>query len=115
MPTQDPVLSEKPEKGKTGFVALLGRPNTGKSTLMNTLLGCHLAAVSSKPQTTRRRMLGIHNDDDSQILFLDTPGVHDPKLAIGEAMAQSIERVLEDADLVVCLIDPTVSLARRIA
>jgi len=63
--------------------------------------------VSSKPQTTRKRMLGIYNDSDSQIMFLDAPGVHNAKLAIGEAMAQSVERVLEDADLVVCLIDPT--------
>ncbi|NMA19376.1 MAG: GTPase Era [Lentisphaerae bacterium] len=102
-----PVSSDLPEKGKTGFVALLGRPNTGKSTLLNTLLGCHLAAVSNKPQTTRKRMLGIYNDEDSQILFLDAPGVHRTKIAIDEAMAQSVDRVLEDADLVVCLLDPT--------
>lgn len=107
MSTHDNVLSASPESGKTGFVALLGRPNTGKSTLLNTLLGCHLAAVSSKPQTTRKRMLGIHNDADSQVMFLDAPGVHDAKLAIGEAMTKSVERVLEDADLVVCLLDPT--------
>ena len=107
MPTSVPVSYEMPEKGKTGFVALLGRPNTGKSTLLNTLLGCHLAAVSNKPQTTRRRMLGIYNDADSQILFLDAPGVHSAKIAIDEAMSQSVGRVLEDADLVVCLLDPT--------
>ncbi len=107
MPTQVSVSSELPEKGKTGFVALLGRPNTGKSTLLNTLLGCHLAAVSNKPQTTRKRMLGIYNDTDSQILFLDAPGVHSAKIAIDEAMAQSVERVLREADLVVCLLDPT--------
>jgi GTP-binding protein Era len=107
MTIQAPVSCEMPESGKTGFVALLGRPNTGKSTLLNTLLGCHLAAVSSKPQTTRKRMLGIHNDADSQVLFLDAPGVHDAKLALDEAMAQSVERMLEDADLVVCLLDPT--------
>ena len=107
MPTQVPDSSEVPENGKTGFVALLGRPNTGKSTLLNTLLGCHLAAVSNKPQTTRKRMLGIYNDADSQILFLDAPGVHCAKIAIDEAMAQSVDRVLEDADLVICLLDPT--------
>jgi GTP-binding protein Era len=107
MPASVPVSSDLPEKGKTGFVALLGRPNTGKSTLLNTLLDCHLAAVSNKPQTTRKRMLGIYNDADSQILFLDAPGVHRTKIAIDEAMAQSVDRVLEDADLVVCLIDPT--------
>lgn len=96
-----------PPKGRTGYVALLGRPNTGKSTFLNTVLGCHLAAVSSKPQTTRRSMLGIYNDDESQIIFLDAPGVHPSKIAIDEAMEESVSKVLEDADIVVCLIDPT--------
>jgi len=95
-----------PPSGRTGFVALLGRPNTGKSTLLNTLLGCHLAAVSNKPQTTRKQLLGIYNDDDSQILFLDAPGVHQSKLAIDEAMDLSICKALEEADVLVCLLDP---------
>lgn len=94
-------------KGHTGYVALLGRPNTGKSTFLNTVLGAHLAAVSSKPQTTQRAMLGIYNDADSQIIFLDAPGVHPSKLAIDEAMSEAVSKVLEDADVVVCLIDPT--------
>lgn len=93
--------------GKTGYVALLGRPNTGKSTLLNTLLNRHLAAVSNKPQTTRKFLLGILTDDDSQVLFLDAPGIHAAKLAIDEAMDESIRRVMEDADVVVCMIDPT--------
>ncbi|MGN0867237.1 MAG: GTPase Era [Oligosphaeraceae bacterium] len=96
-----------PPKGRTGYVALLGRPNTGKSTFLNTVLGCHLAAVSSKPQTTRKSFLGIYNDEDSQIIFLDAPGVHPSRLAIDEAMSLSVSKVLEDADLVVCLADPT--------
>lgn len=96
-----------PPKGHTGYVALLGRPNTGKSTFLNTVLGCHLAAVSSKPQTTRKAFLGIYNDEDSQIIFLDAPGVHPSRLAIDEAMSLSISKTLEDADLVVCLADPT--------
>ncbi len=95
------------ERGRTGCVALLGRPNTGKSTLLNTALGCHLAAVSSKPQTTRKRLLGIYNDADSQILFLDTPGVHVAKIALDEAMDLSIARVIDEADIVVCMLDPT--------
>lgn len=95
-----------PEQGRTGYVALLGRPNTGKSTLVNTLLGCHLAAVSCKPQTTRRQMLGIYNDADSQIIFLDAPGVHAPKVLLDEAMSLSVQRTLEDADLILCLLDP---------
>jgi len=96
-----------PRSGKTGYVALLGRPNTGKSTFLNTVLDRHLAAVSNKPQTTRKYLLGIYTDDDSQILFLDAPGVHCAKIAIDEAMDKSIERVLEDADVLVCMLDPT--------
>ena len=96
-----------PPKGHTGYVALLGRPNTGKSTFLNTVLGCHLAAVSSKPQTTRKAFLGIYNDEDSQIIFLDAPGVHPSRLAIDEAMSLSVSKTLEDGDLVVCLADPT--------
>ncbi len=94
-------------RGHTGYVALLGRPNTGKSTFLNTVLDCHIAAVSSKPQTTRRSMLGIYSDDDAQIVFLDAPGVHPGHIAIDEAMDASVKRVLEDADVVVCLVDPT--------
>jgi len=93
--------------GKVGYVALLGRPNAGKSTLLNTVLSYRLAAVSPKPQTTRRRWLGILSDADSQILFLDTPGVHIPKHALGQAMAHSIQSAIDDADVLVCLIDPT--------
>lgn len=93
--------------GKTGYVALLGRPNTGKSTLLNTLLKRHLAAVSSKPQTTRKHLLGIYTDDDAQILFLDAPGIHKGKIAIDDAMDRSISRVLSDADVIVCMVDPT--------
>lgn len=103
------ILSQKDEHriGKTGYVALLGRPNTGKSTLLNTVLRRHLAAVSAKPQTTRKYLLGIHTDDDSQILFLDAPGIHSGKIAIDEAMDASIRRVMHDADVVVCIVDPT--------
>jgi len=96
-----------PRIGKTGHVALVGRPNTGKSTLLNTLLGTHLAAVSNKPQTTRKHLLGILTDAESQILFLDTPGIHQARIAIDDAMDRSIARVLSDADVVVCLADPT--------
>ncbi|HPY89267.1 MAG TPA: GTPase Era [Lentisphaeria bacterium] len=93
--------------GRTGYVALLGRPNTGKSTLLNTVLGQRLAAVSSKPQTTRKRLLGIHTDKDAQIIFLDAPGVHVGKLELDKAMDKAIARALEDADLLVVMLDPT--------
>lgn len=98
---------EAPQTGHTGVVTLLGRPNTGKSTLLNTMLGCHLAAVSDKPQTTRKQLLGIYNDRDSQLMFLDAPGVHHAKLAIDEAMDLSISKSLDEADVVVCMLDPT--------
>jgi GTP-binding protein Era len=102
------MTEEKPLRfGKTGYVALLGRPNTGKSTLLNTLLKQHIAAVSPKPQTTRKHLLGIYTDDDSQILFLDAPGIHRCKIAIDDSMDRSINRVLKDADIIVCMTDPT--------
>jgi GTP-binding protein Era len=106
-PMDSPTATHKARSGITGYVALLGRPNTGKSTLVNTVLKRHLAAVSAKPQTTRKYLLAIHTDAESQILFLDAPGVHVGKIAIDEAMANSVSRVLEDADLLVCMVDPS--------
>ncbi|MBT3381621.1 MAG: GTPase Era [Lentisphaerae bacterium] len=93
--------------GQVGYVALLGRPNTGKSTLLNTLLELRIAAVSAKPQTTRRQLLGIYSDANTQLLFLDVPGVHRPKHALDEAMSHIIGRALEDADIILCMADPT--------
>ncbi|MCK5803439.1 MAG: GTPase Era [Lentisphaeria bacterium] len=93
--------------GKTGHVVLLGRPNTGKSTLVNTLLDYHLAAVSQKPQTTRRNCLGILTDENSQIVFIDAPGVHEPQHQLDKAMDHAISRALEEADVIVCIADPT--------
>lgn len=107
LPVPELSTPVQPQKGHTGYVALLGRPNTGKSTFLNTVLGCHLAAVSAKPQTTRKSMLGIYNDADSQIVFLDAPGVHPYHIALDEAMAEAVSKVMSDADLVVCLVDPT--------
>ena len=108
-PVTNPAIppAVQPQKGHTGYVALLGRPNTGKSTFLNTVLGCHLAAVSAKPQTTRKSMLGIYNDADSQIIFLDAPGVHPYHIALDEAMSEAVSKVTTDADIIICLIDPT--------
>lgn len=92
---------------RTGYVALFGRPNTGKSTFVNTVLDYHLAAVSSKPQTTRRRCMGIYSDTESQLIFLDCPGVHVPKSALDEAMSRAVEMAIEDADVILCIVDPT--------
>lgn len=93
--------------GKVGYVAILGRPNVGKSTFLNAVVGQRLAAVSAKPQTTRRRWLGIRSDACSQMLFFDTPGVHTPCDAMGEAMQRAVMGSLRDADLVLCMADPT--------
>jgi GTP-binding protein Era len=93
--------------GKVGYVAIVGRPNVGKSTFLNATLGYHLAAVSSRPQTTRRRWRGILSDDESQIIFLDTPGVHEQNTQLGNFMLHAVARSLEDADVVLCICDAT--------
>lgn len=103
--SNEPIL-DWPE-GKTGMVALLGRPNTGKSTLINTLLDYHLAAVSRKPQTTRKNCLGILTENETQIVFIDAPGVHKPHYELDKAMDQAIAQALNEADVVVCMADAT--------
>ena len=90
---------------KTGFIAIVGRPNVGKSTLMNCLLGEKVAIVSSKPQTTRNRILGILTRGEEQFVFLDTPGIHRPKNALGEYMVNAANSSLRDADAVVLVVD----------
>ncbi len=90
---------------RAGFVTLVGRPNVGKSTLLNGLLGQKIAAVSPRPQTTRRRQLGILSRDDCQIIFMDTPGLHKPVHKLGEFMNEVAAATLEDADIIVWLVD----------
>lgn len=90
---------------KAGFVATVGRPNVGKSTLINTLLGQKIAAVSPRPQTTRRRQLGILSLPEGQIVFIDTPGMHVPKDKLGEFMNQEASQALEDADVLCWIVD----------
>jgi len=90
---------------KSGFVAVIGRPNVGKSTLVNTLLGQKIAAVSPKPQTTRRRQLGIFTSSSAQVIFIDTPGMHQPRHKLGEVMNQQAREALEEADLVLWIVD----------
>lgn len=90
---------------KSGFAALIGRPNTGKSTLLNALLGQKVAAVSPRPQTTQRRQLGILTREDSQIIFMDTPGIHNPHHKLGEYMNDVAQATLEQADVVVWMVD----------
>ncbi|MGD0339789.1 MAG: GTPase Era [Bacteroidota bacterium] len=92
---------------RTGYVAIVGEPNVGKSTLMNALVGQKLSIVSKKPQTTRRRILGIVSDEISQIVFLDTPGIIKPKYLLHEAMMAYADSALKDADIIVVLVDVT--------
>lgn len=90
---------------RSGYVALVGRPNAGKSTLLNALVGHHLSIVTPRPQTTRHRILGIYDRSDCQILFIDTPGLVKPRDAMHEFMTGEAQRALADADVVVLLID----------
>jgi GTP-binding protein Era len=90
---------------RSGFVAILGRPNVGKSTLVNALLGQKIAAVSPKPQTTRRRQLGILTDEASQIVFVDTPGLHEARHKLGEYLNQEARESLEHVDGALLLVD----------
>ncbi|WP_430882956.1 GTPase Era [Fusibacter sp. JL216-2] len=93
------------EEFRSGFVTIIGRPNVGKSTLMNNILGEKIAIMSSKPQTTRNKIHGIHTTENSQVIFLDTPGVHRPKNKLGEFMVSSAMNTLKEVDLVLFLVD----------
>jgi GTPase len=90
---------------KSGFVALIGRPNVGKSTLMNHVVGKKVAIMSDKPQTTRNRIRGIFTDERGQIVFLDTPGIHKPKSKLGEHLVQTAQATLEEVDLILLLVN----------
>ena len=101
-----PLFSEElPPGHRSGFVAVVGKPNVGKSTLVNAWLGVKLAAVSPKPQTTRNRLLGILTREDAQVIFVDTPGIHQPRTALGEYMVSEARRAVPDADLALLLVD----------
>ena len=103
---QGPLFSEElaPDH-RSGFVALIGKPNVGKSTLLNAWLGTKIAAVSPKPQTTRNRLLGILTRPDAQVIFVDTPGVHRARTKLGDYMVNAAKRAVPDADVVFFVVD----------
>ena len=92
---------------KTGFITLIGRPNVGKSTLMNHLIGQKIAITSNKPQTTRNRIMTVYTDDDAQMIFLDTPGINETKNALGEYMSKVAKSAIEEVDMVLWLVEPS--------
>lgn len=98
---------EKSNSTKSGFVTLIGRPNVGKSTLMNQLIGQKIAITSNKPQTTRNRIQTVYTDERGQIVFLDTPGIHKAKNKLGEYMVKVAESTLNEVDAVLWLVEPS--------
>ena len=91
----------------SGFVAIMGRPNVGKSTLMNAMVGEKVAIVSNRPQTTRNRIMGVYTEKENQIVFLDTPGLHTPRTRLGEYMMQTAKEALQGIDALVVMVDAT--------
>jgi GTP-binding protein Era len=102
----DPELSTPPGF-RSGFVAIVGKPNVGKSTLLNALLGQKISIVSAKPQTTRDRLLGILTSETAQVIFIDTPGIHAPKNSLGQFMVSTATGAIGEADVIVFMVDVT--------
>lgn len=116
--TEAPTSMVSDEIVRSGFVALLGKPNVGKSTLLNAYLGQKVSIVSPKPQTTRLSVRGILNRDDAQIIFVDTPGLHTPRSGLGEFMVQAARRAIPDSDVLCFVVDssePPSALDKQIA
>ncbi|MBI3756238.1 MAG: GTPase Era [Deltaproteobacteria bacterium] len=98
---------------KSGFAAIIGRPNVGKSTLLNAILGEKIAIISEKPQTTRNRIHGIKNIENAQIIFLDTPGIHDAKGYLNEFMVKEAMTAIEDVDIIIYLVEATKKIGKE--
>ena len=97
---------------KSGFIALVGRPNVGKSTLLNAIMGRKIAITSDKPQTTRNIIQGIYTDNDSQMIFIDTPGIHKPKNRLGKILNKEAYISMDDVDIILFLVDITENLGK---
>ena len=100
-------MSVKKDGFKSGFIALIGRPNVGKSTMVNTLVGKKVAIVADKPQTTRNRVSAVVNVEGAQLVFIDTPGIHKPSHALGEYMVDQAKDTMDEVDLVLFVLDAT--------
>ncbi len=100
------------ETFKSGFVSIIGRPNVGKSTLINRLVGEKIAIISSKPQTTRNNILGILTEENMQIVFTDTPGIHEPSSMLAEMMVKSANEAMKDTDAILFLVEPIPNVGR---
>ena len=96
---------------RTGFISIVGRPNVGKSTLLNAILGEKIAIVSSKPQTTRNRIAGIETRGEDQFVFLDTPGIFKPQNSLGDFMVKTADASMRDSDAVVLVVGAYVGMA----
>ncbi len=94
-------------KFRSGYVSIIGRPNVGKSTLLNSILGEKIAIVSSKPQTTRNRIIGIKTLTDAQIIFIDTPGIHKPRHRLGELMVKYAQESMKEVDIILFMVEPS--------
>ena len=92
-------------KFKSGFIGIVGRPNVGKSTLLNAILGEKIAIISDKPQTTRNSIRGVHTGDDFQMIFIDTPGIHKPKTKLGNFMTDTAINTFNEVDIIVLIVD----------
>jgi GTP-binding protein Era len=110
--TQNRDGAETGDEFRSGFVSLVGRPNVGKSTLLNRILGHKVSIVSDKPQTTRHRIQGVLTRPDAQVVFVDTPGIHKPRTALGERLNTTAESTIGDVDVAVLVLDATQPLGR---
>ena len=93
------------KKFRSGFVAIMGRPNVGKSSIMNAFVGEKVAIVSDRPQTTRNRIMGVVSQPDWQVVFVDTPGIHRPRTKLGEYMMKTAEQAMIGTDALLCVVD----------
>lgn len=101
------ITNDNQKQLKSGFATLIGRPNVGKSTLMNALIGQKIAITSKKPQTTRNRIRTVYTCEEGQIVFLDTPGIHKPKNKLGDYMVNAAQSTLSEVDVILWLVEPT--------